>query len=56
MTSFRSEQDEPVTSKAQLIATLADGCKPKSNWRIGTEHEKFPFTTTGHRPLPYEGP
>jgi len=56
MTSFRSEQDEPVTSKAQLIATLAAGCKPKDHWRIGTEHEKFPFTTRGHQPLPYDGP
>jgi len=56
MTSFRSEQDEPVTSKAQLIATLATGCKPKGQWRIGTEHEKFPFTTRGHQPLPYDGP
>jgi len=24
--------------------------------RIGTEHEKFAFTTEGHRPVPYEGP
>ncbi len=55
MTSFRSEQDEPVTSKAQLIATLENGCKPKERWRIGTEHEKFPFHKTDHRSLAYEG-
>ena len=55
MTSFRSEQDEPVTSKAQLIATLANGCKPKAHWSIGTEHEKFPFLKAGNRPVPYEG-
>ena len=55
MTSFRSEQDEPVTSKAQLIATLAAGSKPKDRWRIGTEHEKFGYTTSHHRPLAYEG-
>ena len=27
----------------QLIEYLASGCKPKSDWRIGTEHEKFGF-------------
>ena len=56
MTSFRSEQDEPVTSKAQLIAVLSSGCKPKAEWRIGTEHEKFPYTKADLRALPYEGP
>jgi glutamate--cysteine ligase len=56
MTSFRSSQDEPVTSKAQLIATLAAGSKPKDQWRIGTEHEKFGYTKSNLKPLPYEGP
>ncbi len=56
MTSFRSEQDEPVTSKAQLIATLANGSKPKDQWRLGTEHEKFGYIKSTHQPLPYEGP
>jgi glutamate--cysteine ligase len=27
-----------------------------SQWRLGTEHEKFPFTVDGHKPVPYEGP
>ena len=34
----------------QLAQYLCDGCKPKSNWLIGTEHEKFGFSalpTTG---------
>jgi glutamate--cysteine ligase len=29
--------------------------KPKAEFRIGTEHEKFPFTVEGHRPIPYDG-
>src|SRR5262249_35351640 len=37
-------------------AWLAEGVKPKTNFRIGTEHEKFPFTIGGHDPVPYEGP
>ena len=33
----------PITSKADLVNSLADGVKPKSEWRIGTEHEKFGY-------------
>jgi glutamate--cysteine ligase len=47
---------EPVTSKAQLIEYMESGSKPKSAWRIGTEHEKFGFSDDDLRPLPYEGP
>lgn len=45
----------PVETVDELIAYLAKGEKPESNWRIGTEHEKFPFFTDGHAPVPYEG-
>jgi glutamate--cysteine ligase len=31
------------------------GNKPREAWRIGTEHEKFVYDLTGHRPLAYEG-
>ena len=47
---------EPIADKAQLVAYLAEGCKPPERWRIGTEHEKFAYTTDDLRPLPYEGP
>ena len=55
MTSFRSEKADPITSKAQLIETLAAGSKPKDQWRVGTEHEKFPYYKDTFRPVPYEG-
>ncbi len=55
MTSFRSETADPITSKAQLIETLAGGSKPKDQWRVGTEHEKFPYYKGTFRPVPYEG-
>src|SRR5947207_1853344 len=55
MTSFRSDKADPITSKAQLIATLEGGSKPASAWRIGTEHEKFPYDKATLRPLPYDG-
>ncbi len=55
MTSFRSEKSDPITSKDQLIETLAGGSKPKDQWRVGTEHEKFPYYKADFRPVPYEG-
>ena len=45
----------PIENRQQLIEYLESGCKPKSEWRLGTEHEKFGFTTHDLRPLPYEG-
>jgi glutamate--cysteine ligase len=47
---------EPVVSKAQLVDYIAAGNKPESDWRIGTEHEKFAFRCDDLRPLDYEGP
>jgi glutamate--cysteine ligase len=35
---------------------LASGSKPREDWRIGTEHEKFPFLTDTLAPVPYDGP
>ena len=45
----------PIETRDELVAWFAEGCKPKSQFRIGTEHEKFAFTIEGHRPVPYEG-
>ncbi|MBK1669447.1 glutamate--cysteine ligase [Rhodovibrio sodomensis] len=46
----------PIERREQLVQALADGCKPRSDWRIGTEHEKFAYTLDGHRPVPYAAP
>ena len=47
----KSKQDAPVIeSTDQLAAYLAEGCKPKEEWRIGTEHEKFVFCRTNLKP------
>ncbi|SFS63639.1 glutamate--cysteine ligase [Sulfitobacter marinus] len=45
----------PIENHAQLAQYLADGCKPKEDWRIGTEHEKFGYNKETLLPLPYEG-
>ena len=45
----------PIEHHDQLEQYLADGCKPESDWRIGTEHEKFGYDKAGLLPLPYDG-
>jgi len=46
----------PIESRDQLIEALSSGEKPRSEWRVGTEHEKFGFYEADCRPVPYEGP
>ncbi len=41
-----------IEDKAQLVSYLEAGCKPKAEWRLGTEHEKFAFLTDTLRPGP----
>ncbi len=58
MTTPTSDIDETsprIASKDELVAHLAAGSKPKADWRIGTEHEKFGFMKDTLGPLPYEG-
>jgi glutamate--cysteine ligase len=45
-----------ISSRADLVAWIAAGEKPISQWRIGTEHEKFVFRTDTLDPVPYDGP
>ena len=44
-----------IENRRQLVEYLESGCKLESAWALGTEHEKFGFTTSDLRPLPYEG-
>ncbi len=39
----------------QLVQYLSDGCKPRSDWKVGTEHEKFGFFKDTLKPIPYNG-
>ena len=47
-------EGDPIEDLGQLAGHLATGCKPKDQFRIGTEHEKFGFALADHTPLPYE--
>jgi len=44
-----------IENKSQMIEYFEQGMKPRSEWRMGTEHEKFPFLTDTLRPVPYHG-
>ena len=44
-----------IEKPEQLAQYFCDGCKLKSNWLIGTKHEKFGFRRSDHRSLPYDG-
>ena len=44
-----------IESKEQLIDYIASGSKPKEEWSIGTEHEKFVYCVDSQKPVPYEG-
>lgn len=45
-----------IERPGQLAEYLERGCKPESEWRVGTEHEKFGYLADSREPLPYDGP
>ena len=45
----------PIESRDELVGWLAEGEKPDSAFRLGTEHEKFPFYLSDLAPVPYNG-
>jgi glutamate--cysteine ligase len=58
MTTPTSDIDENaprIESKSELVEWIEHGCTPATDWKIGTEHEKFGFIQDGLRPLPYDG-
>ncbi len=54
MAGTPSQRGTPITDPRALTEWFEAGSKPRGAWRLGTEHEKFPFRLTDHRPLPYE--
>jgi glutamate--cysteine ligase len=55
MSSPSHVADTPITDRDQLAAVLASGEKPKADWRIGTEHEKFGFRLDDLTPPAFDG-
>ncbi|WP_433853687.1 glutamate--cysteine ligase [Stenotrophomonas nitritireducens] len=55
MSSPSHVADTPITDRSQLVGVIASGEKPRPQWRIGTEHEKFGFRLDDLRPPTFEG-
>ncbi len=55
MSSPSHVSDTPITARDQLVAYVAAGEKPREDWRIGTEHEKFGFRLDDLRPPTFDG-
>lgn len=55
-TREQGAESATIESRDDLVRWIAAGEKPRSQWRIGTEHEKFVFRTVSLAPVPYEGP
>jgi len=45
----------PIENMGQLAEYLEAGNKPETDWRIGTEHEKFGYCKDTLKPIPYAG-
>jgi glutamate--cysteine ligase len=50
-----SDTDDRPLTLADMTGWLAEGCKPKADWRVGAEHEKFGFRMGSHEPVAYYG-
>ncbi|HVI57793.1 MAG TPA: glutamate--cysteine ligase [Luteimonas sp.] len=55
MSSPSHASDAPITGRDQLVEYVASGARPKGDWRIGTEHEKFGFRLDDLRPPAFDG-
>lgn len=47
------QEGGPAVSRADLIEYMRSGCKPRSKWLIGTEHEKLGFNLSDHTRMDY---
>jgi glutamate--cysteine ligase len=60
MSEFQAPEDpqarQPVTDTAELVRYIAEGAKPKSEWRIGTEYEKVGVLAETGAAAPFSGP
>src|SRR5882757_1199405 len=45
----------PIQSRDDLVRQLSKGSRPKADWRIGTEHEKFVYDLKTRKPVAYDG-
>jgi glutamate--cysteine ligase len=51
-----SGDNSPIDSRADLLSVFEGGEKPRADWRIGTEHEKFVYRFADHRAPSWDEP
>jgi glutamate--cysteine ligase len=57
MTTRTDQGDSsPIEGRADLLSVFAGGEKPRADWRIGTEHEKFVYRLDDHRAPSWDEP
>jgi glutamate--cysteine ligase len=57
MTTRTDDSESPlIESRADLLSVFSGGEKPRDNWLIGTEHEKFVYRCDDHRAPSYDEP
>lgn len=56
MSIVATESDHPIASKERLVNYFESCAKPKSEWKIGCEHEKFAFHLATLKPATYSEP
>lgn len=44
-----------IEGRADLVEFLSSGARPREDWKIGTEHEKFGFRNDDLRPPTFDG-
>jgi glutamate--cysteine ligase len=55
MTTRTDDSASPlIAGRDDLLSVFAGGEKPRGNWRIGTEHEKFVYRLDDHRAPSYD--
>jgi glutamate--cysteine ligase len=50
-----TEPLDPIRRRDDFVLPFVEACKPRSEWRIGPEMEKFGLIEATRRPLPYLG-
>lgn len=50
-----ADQDALITGVDDLLRTFHESCKPRSEFRVGTEAEKFGVLAATGEPLPFDG-
>ena len=55
MSAPSAVEETEITRREQLVQSIATGGRPATQWKIGTEHEKFGFRLDDLRPPEYDG-